>query len=223
MVASEANPQEKDLTSADTQLLLGQLALNRGDGVWAFKWFQAASYQGDARGLNMLGRCFANGWGVSQDEEKAVLYFRRAAELGDAWALFNLGDAYAQGRGVEHNDQSACHFYAEAARHGHIKALNMLGLIYEEGRGMPAQKENAQAFFQAGAEGGDCWAQFNLARLLIDENKAGAALYWLEQALETGFPDFWRCMSETLQEHHDQRLRLIARQAAQRLDSGRPS
>ena len=59
-------------------------------------------YSGIARPLNKvmrmrntnLGRMYANGRGVEQDDEQAVFWYRKAAEQGHASAQFNLGWMY---------------------------------------------------------------------------------------------------------------------------------
>ena len=56
----------------------------------AVSWFRKAAEQSDARGQNNLGKAFANGWGVVQDEQSAAHWYRKAAEQGHAEAQVNL-------------------------------------------------------------------------------------------------------------------------------------
>ncbi len=208
-----ADRKESGFSSVEAQLLLGQLALQRGDHDAALEWFRIASRHGDARGFNMLGRCYERGWGVAVDEEMAVAYFRHAAELGDAWATFNLADAYARGRGCQRDDGLAYTYYVKAAGLGHAKSLNMLGLFHEEGRAVAADESAAREFFRAGAEAGDCWAQFNHARMLIGDREISGAVVWLDKALDSGFPDFWMSMAEILSAISEPQLQAIGRKA----------
>jgi|AGTN01.1.fsa_nt_gi FOG: TPR repeat, SEL1 subfamily len=203
-------------TATDALLLLGQLCLDRGgpERQQAVEWFRSAARGGDARAINMLGRCHERGWGVAADPRKAAAYFRKAADLGDAWAMFNLADLHYRGEGVPRDDEAAYLLYAAAARKGHAKALNMLGLLHEYGRGVPASEEHARAYFLAAAEGGDCWGQFNYARMLILSGATKDALPWLHRALEGGFPDFFRAMADALAGHPDPKLQALARQAS---------
>ncbi|HEY0120318.1 MAG TPA: tetratricopeptide repeat protein [Rhizobium sp.] len=197
----------------DAQLALGQLALDQGDHAAAIDWFRAAARSGDRRAYNMLGRCFEHGWGTAADALKASVYYRHAADLGDAWAMFNLADLLLRGKGADRDEGQAFDLYVEATRLGHIKSLNMIGLFYEKGHFVEADKSQARAFYLAGAEGGDCWAQFNHARLLIEDGNIANALPWLEKTFESGFPDFWASMGEALSVHSDRRLLAMARRA----------
>ncbi len=202
-----------DAVIVDAQLALGQMALDRGDTTAALEWFRAAGRSGDRRAWNMLGRCAERGWGMARDAKMAVAYFRRAADMGDAWAMFNLADLLVRGDGVERDPDAALALYVEAARLGHVKSLNMIGLLYEDGHLGASERHQARSFFKAGAEGGDCWAQFNYARHLIEDGAIAEAQVWLEKTLETGFPDFWQQCGAMLAEHADPRLRAYAARA----------
>lgn len=211
---------ENQATIVDAQLVLGQLALDQHDHAAAIEWFRAAARGGDRRGWNMLGRCAERGWGTAANAADAARYYRQAADLGDAWGMFNLADLYGRGLGVDRDDKAAFSLYAEAAKLGHVKSLNMLGLIYEDGQSVAADREQARAFFQAGAEGDDCWAQFNLARLAIEEGHVAQALPWLERTFDTGFVNFWQHLQAALADHADPRLQAIGRRAGQLAGQG---
>lgn len=49
----------------------------------AFRLFMSAVEQGHVKSLNMIGRCYENGWGCAQNMAEAVQWFRRSAEAGD--------------------------------------------------------------------------------------------------------------------------------------------
>lgn len=201
----------------ETLIALGQTSLDRGDRGRAVEWFRSAARGGDARALNMLGRCHEHGWGVVANPRLAADYYLKASDRGDVWALFNLADLYGRGVGVARDDEAAYRLYAAAAGRGHAKALNMLGLFHEAGRVVPADLAGAMDFFKAAGEGGDCWGCFNLARLLVEAGRVDLALPWFQRGLDTGFPDFHRAMADALDGHADERVRalaLAARQAA---------
>ncbi|MGV2979377.1 tetratricopeptide repeat protein [Camelimonas sp. ID_303_24] len=202
--------------TVEVQLALGQTALDRGEVAAALEWFRAAARGGDARALNMVGRCLEHGWGVAASPALAADWYRRAVAMGDAWAMFNLGDLYMRGAGVARDDAAAFDLYAEAARRGNAKALNMLGLFHEDGRFAPPDLAAARALYQTAAEGGDCWGAFNLGRLLVDAGDAAAALPWFTRAIAVGFPDFWRALGAALSGHADPRLDALGRQALER-------
>lgn len=49
----------------------------------AFRLFMSAVEQGHVKSLNMVGRCYENGWGCTQNMAEAVQWFRRSAEASD--------------------------------------------------------------------------------------------------------------------------------------------
>lgn len=191
---------------AEVQLALGQQALDRGEHDAALGWFRTAARSGDARAYNMLGRCFECGWGVEPDPAQAASYYTHAAEAGEVWAMFNLADLYGRGHGLPEDAGRALELYIEAARRGHGKSLNMIGLMHEDGRAVARDREAARDFYRAGADSGDCWAEFNLSRLLIEDGAVEAALPLLERTLASGFPDFWNGLARALGGHGDIRL-----------------
>lgn len=197
----------------EAQLALGQMFLDRGDHALALDHFTAAARSGDARGFNMLGRMHERGWGVPADAAQAAAYYRHAAGMGDVWAKFNLADLHCRGDGVARDDASAFALYMEAAQSGHLKSLNMLGLFFEEGRAGPPDPAKAAEFYRAGAEGGDCWACLNHARLLLADNRPADAAAFLTRAIETGFADVYRAIADSYGNHPDPRLAAIAAHA----------
>src|SRR6201991_1611131 len=49
----------------------------------AFRLFMSGVEQGHVKSLNMVGRCYENGWGCAQNLAEAIQWFRRSAEAGD--------------------------------------------------------------------------------------------------------------------------------------------
>ena len=70
--------------------------------------------QGDTETQFSLGRIYAEGIGVPQDDAEAVQWFRRAAEQGHAEAQFGLGLMYSTGKGVP-QDYVAAHLFFNLA------------------------------------------------------------------------------------------------------------
>ena len=62
---------------------------------------------GNPAAVNMVGRCYMDGNGVEQDQEKAFQYFQKASEAGDESAMFNLADCYFNGLGTEQSEEQA--------------------------------------------------------------------------------------------------------------------
>lgn len=214
MQATTAGKQ--DSAAARAALALGQMLLNSGDAPAAIESFRMAARSGEAMALTMLGRIHDRGWGVAPDPVQAADWFRRAVDAGEAWAMFNLADLHLSGRGVTRDTATAHALYAKAAQHGHVQALNMLGMLAESGSD-PDPADTAEEYFRAGAEAGDPWAMFNLARRMIETGHIESALGWLERSLNRGFPEYWRAMAAGLAGYSDSRLCTLAAQARARI------
>ncbi|PYD81433.1 sel1 repeat family protein [Komagataeibacter oboediens] len=210
------------ISVVETQLMLGQIHLDHGRLQDAFMMFEAAARSGEPRAVNMLGRAYERGWGTACNPAAAAMYFHEAAYAGDPWAAFNLADLYMAGRGVTGDPNRACGLYVMAARGGVAKALTMLGLLAEDGTCAVLSRQSARMFFHAAAMGGDCWGALNLGRLRLAAGNGPAATHWIRMALEHGFSDVFRAIIHLLDGVTDPALRLLATQAAVRLDYARP-
>lgn len=199
--------------SAEAALATGQLLLESGQAAQALESFRMAARAGDARGLTMLGRAAERGWGMTPEPRQAAGWYRRAAAGGEPWAMFNLADLHLRGEGVPRDAAEATRLYADAARGGLLQALNMLGMLAETGAAGPADPAAAAAYYTAAAERGDCWGQFNLARLLLAEDRLPEALPWLDRALARGVPGFHAAVAEALSTARHPQLRRRAAQA----------
>ncbi len=205
------------LSPVTVQLLLGQIYLDKGKPAEAFSMFEVASRSGDPRALNMLGRAYERGWGISRNPAAASAYFAQAAACGEGWAMFNLADLYMAGEGVPMNVKKAYELYVSAAQNGVSKAFNMLGLIAESGMIPELEPAKAHDFFLAAAQCGDCWGYLNLARYDLSSGHMEAALKWLSRALEEGFSDIFKALETLLHDQTDPRLRAIAEYARRSL------
>lgn len=205
--------------SAEAALATGQLLLEAGEPAQALDSFRMAARAGDARGLTMLGRAAERGWGMAPDPRQAAGWYRRAAAEGEPWAMFNLADLHLRGAGVPRDAADAARLYAAAAQGGLVQALNMLGMLAETGAAGPADPAAASAYYTAAAERGDCWGQFNLARLLLAEGRLPEALVWLDRALARGVPGFPEAVAAALSGARHPEL---SRRAAQARAAARP-
>ncbi|GAN91298.1 hypothetical protein Gbfr_029_077 [Gluconobacter frateurii M-2] len=180
------------------QLLLGQMHVDRGWFGEAFPYFEAAARSGHPVAVNMLGRAYERGWGVVRNSAQAASYFETAAAAGEGWAMFNLADLLLLGDGVPKNRARAYRLYVSSAEKGNVKALNMLGLLHEEGICGAPDPEGVKVLFQAASEGGDCWADLNLARLALAQQDVSVALSCFRRALKSGFPDVCRAIIDLI-------------------------
>lgn len=69
-------------------------------------------------GQNGLGVCYANGFYVEKDMEKAAYWFRKAARQGLDVAQFNLANCYYHGNGVKKDRDLAFYWYNKAYEQG---------------------------------------------------------------------------------------------------------
>jgi TPR repeat protein len=94
-------------------------AYKTGDYQKALRLWKPMAEQGDAYAQYFLGRMYAKGTGVSEDDAKAVYWYRKAAEQGDAYAQNELAGMYRDGEGVPQNDVHAYAWYGIAAAQEH--------------------------------------------------------------------------------------------------------
>lgn len=203
---SETAPEILAENSPEAALALGQLLLDTGQPLAAIDCLKQAARGGNGTAMNMLGRINELGWGVVPDPVAAAAYYSRACDIGEPWAFYHLGDLFLAGNGVPQSDADAHRLYTAAAATGHAKATNMLGMMAEDHRG-PEGPDQAKAYYLTAAEAGDCWAQFNAARLLIAEQQIEAGLEWIDRSLADGTPEYLRVILEALIEHPDERVK----------------
>ena len=125
----------------------------------AFCWLKKAAEQGIVDAQDSLGCWYTHGgYGVEQDDTKAVEWYSKAAENGSPLAHLNLAICYREGHGVEQDIDKAIELYTKAAELGDEKAPYELALFYEE----LEDTENALKWFTNAAEKGEKWAYYNL-------------------------------------------------------------
>lgn len=90
----------------------------------AYEVFRSMSL--DAYGQNGLGVCYAYGYFVEKDMEKAAYWFLKAARGGLGVAQFNIANCYYNGNGVNEDRKLAFHWYKKADEQGLDIAKEML-------------------------------------------------------------------------------------------------
>ena len=114
----------------------------------------------------ICGWCYANGRGVTQDDEKAIELYQKAAEQGHAIAQYDLSWMYEYGRGVTRNASEAFRWCRKAAEQGYADAQYTLGWRYQYRRGVNVQNyDEAIKWYRRAAEQGHANAQANLREL----------------------------------------------------------
>lgn len=112
-----------------------------------------------------LGLSYAEGKGVYQDYQKALLCYKEAADLGDKYAYNNLGVMYGTGKGVERDYYTARSYYQKAADLGCEVACDNLGNYYENGRGGGVDKYKALKYYKKACDLGGQKGCENFKRL----------------------------------------------------------
>ena len=72
----------------------------------------------DAQAQLNLGKAYASGRGVPQDDMEAMKWIGKAAEQGNADAQYGLGLTYESGRGLPQDYAEAVKWYRKAAEQG---------------------------------------------------------------------------------------------------------
>lgn len=201
-----------------TLLLTVQVFAGTTEGVRAFKAenfdkaleeLKPAAEAGDGEAAYFLGRMYARGYGVKENDELAVQLYKKSAQLGYAHGQAVTGHMYANGNGVQTNYIKSIEWYTRAAKQGHVEAQRNLALLYQEGpdgseemslayiKGKiePVEIDYAKAayWFRQAAEQGDAVSQNELCGLYyrgfgvpLDYRRAA---YWCRVAAEEGNAD----------------------------------
>ena len=201
-----------DAGLAEAQAVLGHLLLD-GDEVPAdpragFAWFMRAAAQEHLLALNMVGRCYENGWGVASDHDRAAQCFRVAAERGLTEGMYNWATQLALGRGVAEDKAMALAWFRQAAARGYAKAENFVGSFHEDGWACERNLLAAAQCYARAAHGGDFRGCFNHARMLVGKGRVREALRWIGEAAALGTLRFREQMRGWLTAQADVELRL---------------
>ena len=130
----------------------------------AFAWYMRAAEQGHASAQREVGLFYSMGRSVRKDYTEAMNWYKLEAEQNEPYALRDLGLMYARGDGVEADTVEAMWYYMQAVEQGYIGAYHDLGnlyLIYN----MEREPDKAAEWFAKGAEAGDSFSAFDLAKM----------------------------------------------------------
>lgn len=154
------------------------------------EWLSLAK-QGDAQAQYHLGKLFAKGQGVPENDAKALEWFRKSATQGYADAQLILGVMYLTGaEGLSKNSGLAVEWFYKAAQQGSARAQFLLGNMFLLGRGVPKNIDAGVTWLQNAAEQNNPKAMLVLAKL----SEAGVGLpkdlsqaaHWYQQSAQQG-------------------------------------
>ena len=105
----------------------------------AYAFYKMAYEKGEKDAPFLLGTCYARGYGIEYDLDKAFELYKEAAELGDVDGRFHVGNFYFEGRGnVTQNYREALKWLRKAyGPSANWKAGAEMGLIYFNGLDVP--------------------------------------------------------------------------------------
>lgn len=95
----------------NAQVFLGMYYFDMHDYAKAYYWFNKAAELNNKAAINMLGRCYEDGFGVAKDTSVAKKYYLKAAKMGMTVAKRNLGILYWS----EDNDEFQARKWLQAA------------------------------------------------------------------------------------------------------------
>jgi hypothetical protein len=176
--------------------------LKSGENAKAVHSLEYAAEKGHALAQWKLGRMYAEGDGVTQDDLKAFEYFRRIADghADDnpntpqarfvANAFVALGHYYLEGipkTPVKRDPVRAREMFGYAASYFRDPdAQYFLGRLYLDGEGAPHDPRTAVRWFVLSAQKGQCRAQAMLGAMLFQgdhvQRQAARGLMWLTLA-----------------------------------------
>ena len=186
----------------------------------AVEWLQQAANADNPVAKVALGKCYAKGYGVGQNELKAFSLYKSAAEKGDAEAQCMVFECYRKGEGVIRDEAKALEWLLKAAEQGYAKAMYMMGIFYIDGgawnRSLDFSK--GEEWLQKAAERGYPEAQYELGlyylcnldvpkRMNINRTAfdIGKGIMWLGKAAGQGHDEaqyqLGRCYASTGVQH----------------------
>lgn len=119
--------------------------------------------EGDTEAQVKIGDYFHFGFGVKEDDKKAIEWYKKAAEQGSEEGRLKLGNMYRSGWGTEKDYKEAVKWYAKAAMQGNAESQYELGYCYRYGRGIKRNYEKAVKWYEKAVENGNKDAASELA------------------------------------------------------------
>lgn len=132
-----------------------------------------------------LAQIYQNGWGCQQNFKTAVYYAEDVANSGLKSAQALLCKNYNIGAGVAIDFQKAFWFCSRASSQGDVSSSLYLAMQYTEGNGTIMNRAKAISIYSSLASNGNSEAQYELSRLLLnEESNSVEGYFWLKQAFQ---------------------------------------
>ncbi|MFI5362839.1 MAG: hypothetical protein ACHQ49_12775 [Elusimicrobiota bacterium] len=165
----------------------------------ALQYARPAAQDGNMLGQLVLGRMYAEGKGVPQDEQEANKWFeqahgqaRLAAKRSDPAAQYVIGRLLEGGWNAAKDPVQAIAWYRKSADQGYAPAQFHLGFAYAHGAAVTKNTGLALTWYLKAAQQGYAPAQLNLGFIYYlgtgtDQDNSGA-LTWFRKAAEQAVP-----------------------------------
>lgn len=165
---------------------LGEKYLHQGNLQQAYHSFEKAAKYGDLIGQYYWAKCFANGYGIQQDEKRAFSIYRRVAERGLPVAQAELGYALLLGKGVTKNISKGLYWINKVEENSSIDAYSsyIIGLCYENGIGKEKDMQKAMDCFSYSMSRGVDESYIHVANLFADGIKITQDITKAEQIID---------------------------------------
>lgn len=165
-----------------------------GIGFGFDEFFQASlradAYRGDVTAQRSLAWMYANGKGVSEDQEESTRLYRKAAEKGDRVAQLQMGFRQREGKGMLKSDAEAFKWFRLAANQGDKIAEYMMGTCYLYGFGIPKDYAESARWHRKSAENGNADSQKQLGNFYYNgiavKKDIVESLKWYRMAADQG-------------------------------------
>lgn len=152
-----------------------------------------AAANGQANAQYEMGVRLAEGRGVTQDANAALLWLDKAAKQNFAPAQYRLAAMLERGLGGSKDLKRAQDLYSKAATQGHVRAMHNMGVLSAEGVDGRPDYAAAANWFRKAAEFGLRDSQYNLAILFTRgmgvEKNLPASYAWFNAAGTQGDAD----------------------------------
>ena len=134
----------------------------------AFALAQRAADQGHAAACNLVGLCYANGFGVEKSLPNAKVLFERAAKGGFPRGIRNFALTVMDESCGPPDYATAAKLLNEADEAGDSRAPGILARLYLEGRGVEKDLTKAVDLLKRGVDRGDKVALFDCSKCYRD-------------------------------------------------------
>ena len=164
--------------------------LKKGKNTNSLALLEKYADQGNGDAQGYLGDVYWHGYGVEENDTKAVQLFRLAIAQGHIGSQYNLGKAYLRGIGVEQNLTKAMQLLKSSADQGHAKGQAWTGYCYVLGKGTAKDCEKGLYYLKLGVKAEDSTAINILARFYTDgecaDKDLNKGLALLKRAVDEG-------------------------------------